>query len=69
LAQQTHSNLHLWVILADLATVRTRLGDEHRAAESRKQARAIVEKIADSLSEVGLRESFLDRPQVRALLA
>jgi len=69
LARETDSNLHLWMILADLAAVRTRRGDEIGAKESLEEARMIVERIAESLQELGLRNSFMNRPQVRALMS
>ncbi len=69
LARETDSNLHLWMILVDLADVRIHLGDAPGAQENLRQARQIVENIADSLVDVGLRDSFLNRPQVRALMS
>jgi ATP/maltotriose-dependent transcriptional regulator MalT len=69
LARETDSNLHLWMILVDLADVRIHLGDAPGAQENLTQARQIVENIADSLVDVGLRDSFLNRPQVRALMS
>jgi tetratricopeptide (TPR) repeat protein len=68
LAQGTGSNLHLWAILANLAEVDAKLGRHEQANANLEQARKIVEQIADSLTEVGLRETFLGQPRVRVLL-
>lgn len=67
LAESSHSNLHLWLILANLAEVNAKLGNREEAEANRMQARSIVEQIADSLVEVELRETFLEQPRVRAL--
>jgi class 3 adenylate cyclase/tetratricopeptide (TPR) repeat protein len=53
----------LWEILAKLGRI---VGDEERA-ELQKEARSIVETIADTL-DADLRASFVDRPDVRELL-
>jgi class 3 adenylate cyclase/tetratricopeptide (TPR) repeat protein len=68
LAESTGSNLHLWLILAGLAEVNSKLGNQKEADLNREQARKIVELISGSLREVGLRESFLGQPRVRALM-
>ena len=68
LARQTDSNLHLWVILADLAKVQLELGHQEQAADSLAEARAIAGKVAYSLQEVGLTQSFLDQPRVMKLM-
>jgi tetratricopeptide (TPR) repeat protein len=67
-AEATSSNLHLWPILADLAEVNSKLGNSNEAEANRQAARGIVAQIADSLREIGLRESFLNQPRVRALM-
>jgi predicted ATPase/class 3 adenylate cyclase len=68
LAEMSNSNLHLWPILAGLAAVNAKLGKHSEAAADREQARKIIEQIAESLVEVGLRETFLEQPRVRALM-
>ena len=68
LARQTDSNLHLWVILADLAKVQLELGHQEQAADSLAEARLIAGKVADSLQEVGLTQSFLNQPRVMKLM-
>ena len=35
---------------------------------NRKEARKIIEEIAESLREIGLDESFLNQPQVQKLM-
>jgi hypothetical protein len=67
LAESTSSNLHLWLILVGLAEVNSKLGNHKEADLNRRQARKIVELIAESLREVGLRDSFLEQPRVISL--
>ena len=67
-AEATNSNLYLWLILADLADVNAKLGNHEEAEANRGQARKIVALIAESLVEVGLRDSFLEQPWVQALM-
>ena len=68
LADTSGSNLHLWPILAGLATVNSRLGKHNEARANREKARQIVETIADGLDELGLRESFLNQARVQVLM-
>ncbi len=68
LAEVSNSNLHLWGILGDLAQVNSKLGNHKEAEDNLEQARKIVVGIAESLQEVGLRESFLKQPRVQALM-
>ena len=67
LAEKSNSNLHLWLILAGLAEVNSKLGDHKQAEDDWENARKIVKQIAESLREIGLQESFLEQPRVRAL--
>jgi len=67
-ARETDSNLHLWVILTDLADVQSKLGKNEEVESNREEARKIVEQIAESLREVGLRDLFLSQPRVRELM-
>ena len=69
LAQGSGCDLHLWPILADLAELHAQLGDPEVAQADRAEAKRIVEQIADSLREIGLRESFLSQPRVRKLMS
>jgi class 3 adenylate cyclase/tetratricopeptide (TPR) repeat protein len=68
LARNSGSKLHLWVILSDLAEIDSKLGNQEAAGANRREARIIVEQIADSVREVGLRDSFLNQPRVRELM-
>jgi len=68
LAKQTNSNLYLWVILTDLAKVQSELGNQKDAEENRAEARTIIQRIAESLHEIGLDKSFLNQPRVKALM-
>ena len=68
LAKQTDSNLHLWVILTDLAKVQLEMGNQKEAEGNRAEARTIIQRIAESLREIGLDNSFLNQPRVKALM-
>ncbi|HXD10227.1 MAG TPA: tetratricopeptide repeat protein, partial [Anaerolineales bacterium] len=68
LAIQSDSNLHLWVILTDLAKVQFELGNQKEAEDGLVEGRKIAQQIAESLHEVGLSESFLNQPRVRKLM-
>lgn len=68
-AEELGSRHQLWSALSSLADVCSLL-DQHReqADTYRKQARFIVEMIAEELREIGLRDSFLNQPRVLALM-
>ncbi|HLO30418.1 MAG TPA: adenylate/guanylate cyclase domain-containing protein [Anaerolineales bacterium] len=66
-AERFGSRHHLWSVLSSLAEVHAKLGQQEEAEACRKEAREIVEWIAEGLQEVGLRESFVNQPRVRAL--
>jgi len=68
LAKQSGSNIHLWVILTDLAKVQLELGNQKEAEHSLAEGRKIAQQIAESLREVGLTESFLKQPRVKELM-
>jgi tetratricopeptide (TPR) repeat protein len=68
LAKGLQAKTQLWPILASLATVNSKLGKREEAKENLEQARTIIRQIAESLHEVRLSETFLNRPQVRALM-
>ena len=68
LAEQSGSNLYLWLILTDLARVQLELGHQEQAEDSLKEARKIVRQIAESLHEVGLTESFLNQARVMKVM-
>ncbi len=68
LAKETDSNLHLWVILMDLAKVQSELGNQKEAEDGLATGRKIAGQIAESLLEPGLTESFLNQPRVKKLM-
>jgi len=68
LAKRLDAKPQLWSILVSLSTVNFKLGKDEEAEANQKEARAIIQQIAESLHEVGLSESFLDQPQIRALM-
>ncbi len=68
LARETDSTLHLCSIVADLADVHSKLGMNEEARMNRSEARTLIERIAESLREVGLRDSFLNQPHVQRLM-
>ncbi|MBI5965905.1 MAG: AAA family ATPase [Chloroflexi bacterium] len=68
LAKQTDSNLHLWVILRDLAQIQLELGNQNEPEDSLAEGRKIARQVAESLLEVGLSESFLNQPRVKELM-
>jgi hypothetical protein len=68
LAEGLGASPQLWLVLASLAEVNAALGNHQEAEASREKARGIVEQVAETLREVGLRESFLNQPWVQALL-
>ncbi len=68
LAKAMDSKPQLWSILASLADVNSKLGNRKEAESNRKEARKIVEQIAESLREIELRDSFLSQPRVQKLM-
>lgn len=67
-AERLGSKHHLWTVLFDLADVSLSLGRHEEAKEQREEARKVIAGIAESLREVGLRDSFLNQPRVRRLM-
>jgi tetratricopeptide (TPR) repeat protein len=61
-------DLHLWPVLAESADINSQLGNYEEARVNREAALKIVEKIAESLREIGLRDSFLKQPRVQRLM-
>jgi class 3 adenylate cyclase/tetratricopeptide (TPR) repeat protein len=68
LAKRLDAKPQLWSILANLSTVNFKLGKDEEAEANRKEARAIIQQIAESLHEIGLSESFLNQPRIQALM-
>jgi len=67
-AEALGSRRALWPILAALSEIQSQLGNREEAKALRQQARGIVEYIADH-APPELRDSFLDRPDVRKVTA
>lgn len=67
-AEGLNAKPQLWSILASLSITNTQLGRDEEAEKNQKEARALMQQIAESLQEVGLRESFLNQPRVQALM-
>jgi cob(I)alamin adenosyltransferase len=59
----------LWEVLHELSEILDVQGDTEAARELRAEARRLVEGIAESVDEEELRSSFLDRPDVKAVLS
>ena len=68
LAKETDSQLHLWMILADLARVQISQGEETLANQNLEAARQAIQQMAESLREMGLSESFVEQPHIQKLL-
>lgn len=57
----------LWRIDAELSDMAAAGGDAPRAGELRSEARGVIERIAASIDDAGLRSSFLTLPDVEAV--
>jgi len=68
LSEEFGCGLHLWPILAELADINEKVGNHEEARANRQGAYQIVMQIAESLREVGLRDSFLNQARVRKLI-
>ncbi|MGZ9225440.1 MAG: tetratricopeptide repeat protein, partial [Anaerolineales bacterium] len=67
-ASERGASLQLWLSYSDLADLLEKIGNALESEASRSKARQIVEQIAESLLEVGLRDSFLNQPRVKELM-
>jgi tetratricopeptide (TPR) repeat protein len=68
-AEQLGSRRTLWLILSELAALASRSGDHEAAKALWRQAAEIIDYIAAHAGSVELRQSFLNRPDVRQTLA
>jgi hypothetical protein len=68
-AEEMGLNWFVWQILAARAQLETQDGQPNAGGEFLSQARQIVQRIADGLSDPELKASFLDRQVVRSLMA
>jgi len=69
LAKDLGANPQLWSSLAILADVNEKLGNKKQAASNLEEAREIIEQVAESLLEIGLRDSFLNQPRIKELMS
>ena len=67
-AEDMMSRRTLWLILAELADIEAGRGNDEAAQNLRAQAVQAIDYIADHAGSDELRQSFLHRPDVRALL-
>jgi hypothetical protein len=67
-AERLGSKHDLLQILSSLTRVNSKLGNQKEAEGNRGSARAIIQHVAESLHEIGLGESFLNQPHIRALM-
>ncbi|MCI0552664.1 MAG: AAA family ATPase [Anaerolineae bacterium] len=67
-AEKFGSKHHLWSTLSALVEVESTLGQHDQADAHRKQARVIVEEIAEGLRGLGLRDPFLNQPRIQKLM-
>jgi len=68
LAKESDSNFNLWLALASLADVNSILGNHKEANINKADAQKMIRGIAESLHEVGLRDSFFDQPRIQNLM-
>jgi tetratricopeptide (TPR) repeat protein len=69
LAEQFGCNLHLWPLFEELADVNEKIGNNEDAKANRQEARQVVMKIAESLRDVELHDSFLNQVRIRKLFS
>jgi class 3 adenylate cyclase/tetratricopeptide (TPR) repeat protein len=68
LTEEFGCDLHLWPILVELADVNSELGNHEEAQANQEKAHRIIERIAESLYEMGLRTLFLNQPRIQKLM-
>lgn len=66
-SEELGSNMTRWQILALRAEAAERVGHREQASRHRERARAVVERIAATLPDDGLRDSWLTQPALAAL--
>ncbi|HKJ37911.1 MAG TPA: hypothetical protein VJ972_03990, partial [Anaerolineales bacterium] len=67
-AEKLDLKLHLLDALARMADINSQLGNQNEAETNRKQARNIVDLIAERLEKIDLKDSFLKQPRVQKLM-
>jgi len=68
LAEKLDAKHHLWTIYSSMARVNLELGNKKEAEKNKKQARTVVEFIAERLETIGLRDAFLSQVRVKKLM-
>jgi uncharacterized protein HemY len=68
MAEGIHSQHELWSILSSLAEVNSKLGREEEAKDLQADARKLVQKLAGTLDDLEIRESFLNQRRVKVLM-
>ena len=69
LAEKLDARHQLWSILSRLSEISSQLGKYKEADMYRKQAREIVEFIAERLAKIDLKDAFMKQPRVKKLFA
>ncbi len=67
-AERQGSRRSLWPVLATLAELEEERDNPAEAESLRREARGVIEYIADHADALGLREAFTSTPRVRAVL-
>ncbi len=67
-AERQGSRRSLWPIPANLAELEEERDNAAEAEALRREARGVIEYIADHADALGLREAFTSMPRVRAVL-
>jgi hypothetical protein len=67
-ADSLGSRRALWPILADIARLEAGRGNEPAALELRRQAAEIIDTIAEHAGSAELASSFVNQPEVQAVL-
>ncbi len=67
-AERQGSRRSLWPVLANLAELEEERDNAAEAASLRREARGVIEYIADQAADSGLRETFTSTPRVRGVL-
>ena len=67
-ADRQGSRRSIWPVLAKLAELEEERGNSAEAKSLRREARSVIEYIAENADASGLRKAFMSTPRVRAVL-
>ena len=67
-ADRQGSRRSIWPVLAKLAELEEERGNAAEAKSLRREARSVIEYIAENADALGLRKAFMSTPRVRAVL-